>query len=516
VTEPLHSFDSRRGAIRYLQAFRQHWLLILTLVVVSVGLASTYSYTATKRYDASADLLIAPLAAGDNTFAGFSLFRQTTDASSPIVTATRVLGARDIYDATYAQLQKGPSVSIALSPVSQADIITVTASSSDPHRAAEAANLFTQTALSIRTDTFQKELKLRIRQLRAQAAAVPVADRNGNFQYASLLQSLGNLDVFVGSADPTLSLLAPATPPTVASWPRPILSITVAFLASLLLGTGVAVALELLNPRMLQEEDLRLGHRLPILARIPLLTGRVARGYLTGKTVLPSEAWKGYRTLRAVLANAGSDGGYPKSILVTSATPSDGKTMTAVNLAITLAAANLRVVLVDGDFYRPMIASIFNTSLHRDGLLRLLMTGDSGKAALVPAPNHPGLSLVLSNREQMYRFSQLDTDRFKRMLEVLQKDCDVVVIDSPPLTEVAEALAMAGAVDAVLIAVRLGNTRRDQLAQLRELLARRGASPLGFVLTMHRRSRGTNHYSKYTEFEYARDTSAQVRSAGGE
>jgi capsular exopolysaccharide synthesis family protein len=190
--------------------------------------------------------------------------------------------------------------------------------------------------------------------------------------------------------------------------------------------------------------------------------------------------------------------------MVTSASPGDGKTMTAVNLAITLASADLRVILVDGDFHRPMLASIFDVTTRRDGFIRLLVGRDE-KNAIVPAPGHPGLQLVLSNREQAHYLHLLNTERVAEALAKLEQQCDVVVIDSPPLPEVAEALEMASAVEAVLISVRLGHTRRDKLAQLRELLARRGVSPLGFVVTTRERAQGS---AAGYDYDYSRDISS--------
>jgi polysaccharide biosynthesis transport protein len=505
MTEPSVSFEDRRGVVRYVQAFRQHIVLILVFVLVATGAAALYSQTATKRYEASADILIDPFESGDNLFRGFHVFRQPLDGSSPVVTAIRVLSSHENYDATTTELgSECGDASISISPLSQADIVNVTGSSSRPFCAALAANTFARIAVDQRGTVFQQELAARVSQLRTRANAIPAEDRNGNFEYATLRQNIAELEGYSGSPDPTLRVLNQTTPPSSAVWPKPVLSVVVALIASLLLAGGLAVTLELVNPRISREEELKLGHRLPILARIPKMPGGVAHGYLTGRSVLPSTVWKGYRTLRAVLANAGNDGGFPKSIMVTSASPGDGKTMTAVNLAITLASADLRVILVDGDFHRPMLASIFDVTARRDGLIRLL-AGRDDKSAIVPAPSHPGLQLVLSNREQAHHLHLLNTERFAEAMAKLEQQCDIVVIDSPPLPEVAEALAMASAVEAVLISVRLGHTRREKLAQLRELLARRGVSPLGFVLTTRERAHGsTTGY----DYDYSRDISS--------
>jgi polysaccharide biosynthesis transport protein len=513
MTEPPISFEDRRGVVRYVQAFRQHLVLILVIVLVATGGAALYSQLATKRYEASVDVLVDPFDSNNNLFRGFHVLRQPLDGSSPVVTAIRVLRSHENQSATDQQLgAECQGASISLSPVSQADIVSVTSASSSPGCAALAANTYARVAVEQRTAVFQQELAARIAELRQRADSIPVDNRQGNFEYAALRQNIAELEGYTGSSDPTLRVLAEATPPGAPVWPRPTLSIVVALIASLLLAGGLAVALELVNPRVSREDELKLVHRLPILARIPRLPGGVAHEYLTGKATLPSRAWQGYRTLRAVLANAGNDGGFPRSIMVTSASPGDGKTMTAVNLAITLASAGMRVILVDGDFHRPMIGSIFNVTAGRDGLVKLL-TGKVGKTAIVPSPHDPQLQLVLSNREQAHHLHLLNDERFRDVLRELEQECDVVVIDSPPLPEVAEALAMASTVEAVLISVRLGHTRRDKLAQLRELLARRGVSPLGFVMTTRERSSRSD--AGY-EYDYSRDIStipAEVRRA---
>jgi capsular exopolysaccharide synthesis family protein len=514
MSEPLFSFEERRGVVRYVQAFRQHWWLIFLLVILATGGAAVYSQTAAKRYKASADILVDPFESSDSLFRGFHVLRQPLDGSSPVVTAIRVLRSHENFRATEQRLDpRCRGASLSIDPLTQADIVSVTGTSSEPNCAALAANTFARVAIGERTASFQKELTARIRQLRERADAIPVTDRQANFEYATLKQNIANLEGYRGSSDPTLRILTEAVPPESPVWPRPVLSVVVALIASLLLGGGLAVAFDLVNPRVSREEELKLVHRLPILARIPRLYRGIAHGYLSGEASLPSGAWKGYRTLRAVLASAGNDGGFPKSIMVTSASPGDGKTMTAVNLAITLASADMRVILVDGDFHRPMIGSIFNVTARRDGFLRLL-SGRDEKTAVVSSPNDPRLRLVLSNREQAHHVHLLDTERFSEFLRKVGQQCDIVVIDSPPLPEVAEALAMAGAVDAVLISVRLGHTRREKLAQLRELLARRGVSPLGFVLTTRERSRGQDEAYDY---DYSREIStvpAQMEESG--
>jgi non-specific protein-tyrosine kinase len=373
--------------------------------------------------------------------------------------------------------------SVVVAPLSQSDILTVTATAPAAVQAARVANTFAATAVKVRSDQFRSQLSQRVAVLRKEIAAIPKAEQAGNFEYSALQQQLAVLVGFKGEGDPTVAVVAPASVPAGPSWPRPTLTYAIALLASLLAGCGLAVLLEVFNPRIGREEELRLEQRLPILARVPRLPARTVRGYLTGRRQLPASAWKGYRTLRAVLATAGPDGGFPRSVLVTSASPGDGKTMTAANLAITLAAADMRVVLVDGDLHRPMVSAMFNRMPRGRGIAGVLSGRDSLEGSLIESPAHPRLSLLLAHRELRAQSLLVDGSRIRGLLDELRPLADVVVIDSPPLPEVAEALEMATTVDAVVVCVRLGNTRRDKLNQLRELLARRDVLPVGFVVT---------------------------------
>jgi capsular exopolysaccharide synthesis family protein len=478
------------GGVRYLHAIRAHWRLILGLAVAAGVSAAIVLALASKQYKSTADILVTPVPATDTTYQGFSVFRQSLDGSSSVVTAARVMGTPQIRQRAFAGLPgKGRGVSISIVPLSQADIVAVQATAPSADEAAAAANNYADAIAATRTDIFHSELRTRISQLQRQVAAFPAATRQNNFTYIGLQQQLSQLRGAVGLPDPTVRVLDRAEPPAAASWPRPKLTLAITLLVALLLGFGASILLETMNPRVTRESELTLEHRLPILARVPRLSRRTVEGYMMRTVPLPSEVWKSYQTLRAVLATAGRNGGYPKSILVTSATASDGKTMTALNLAITLANADLRVLLLDADFHRPMVGTIFDAKVRRDGFVRLLRKEATLSEAAVPAAGYPHLRLVLSGAELAHASSILESDRVAELLRSLETEVDVVVIDAPPVPEVTESLWVAAAAEVVLLCVRVGHTRRDKLDLLRDLLGRRGVTPLGFVVTTHERPR---------------------------
>jgi Mrp family chromosome partitioning ATPase len=469
----------------------------VVVTVVAVLVALIVLAMSTKRYAASADLQIQPMPAftSGDPFQGLPIFRQPADNSSAAVAAAKVFSSPQYVDPLFKWLgSRGKHVSVAVTPLSQADLVNVGVSAPNAALSARAANRFVALAIAQRTRVFQQALSEKIRQIRSEMLAIPAADRATSPVYATLAGNLGVLKTFAGAPDPTVVKLTPATVPAGPSWPRPKTTLAVALVVGLLLGVAAAIALEVLNPRFTREEELTQAHRLPVLARMPRLPSRAVESYFLGQAPLPPEAWKAYRTLRAVLSTAGGDGDrLPRSIVVTSAGSGDGKTLTAVNLAIALSSAGLSVTLVDADLPRPMVGRIFNIVGHRDGVVHLLNNPDSTRTGTVDAPLHARLKLLLASEEQMHELHLFETRRIKRMLDRLAADSDVVIVDTPPMPEVAEAVALADASEAVVLCVRIGHTRRDKLAELRELLGRRGVVPLGFFVTARRGARPTKH-----------------------
>jgi len=492
MTEPTLSFGNQReGASRYLGALREHWVLILALVVIAVGSAAVYSYTAPKKYKAESDLLVSPQS--DSAFDGLPVIRESNGLTSGVLTAARLIQTPQVAERVRTRHAFGMSRdallgSISVQPISQSNIIAIEATAGSPKRSADIANAFAHEFVSLRSQDFNGALTTTMARLRARIASLPPSQLDTPTA-SDLRAQLAQLQTLAGGPDPSVSVASPAVEPDSPSWPRPKLSIAIALLVALLLGAGAALALELFNPRISREDELLLGHRLPILARVPRVSGKDASLYLTHRGRLPAHVWEAYRTLRASLTGAGREGGYPRRILVTSAIPGEGKTMTSVNLAITMALTGVKVILIDADLRRPMIATVFGAAARSNGFGLLLLGNASPELALLEAPGTPNLQLLLSNPEHAHLVDMLQRDRLEAVLEQLQEYAEVIIIDSPPLTEVGDALPLADVADTVLVAVRLGRSRRDKLDELRRALAQRGVAPAGFVVTTARRNR---------------------------
>lgn len=476
---------ARSTSASYLRVLREQWPLIVIVVVVCVTAAFLSRTFAATTYTTQSDLLISPVDNGDSTFVGINVFRNvSSDPTSNVLTLARYLNTMGTADIVKSQLHLRDSPeqllnSISVQPLSQTDIVSIKASARSPRLAASLANAFADATLKRRNQQVQSDVKKVITRLQAQVA------RSGSASAAALLpirQRLAALRSLVGLPDPTVSVLNRAEVPTSANRTSAKLFGIASGLAGLLLGVGAALVADSFGGKIRREDELLLRERLPIIARVPRLSQWTIREYLARRANLPPAAWEAYRTLRANIMRSADPDRTPV-IVVTSAMAGEGKTMTAVNLAITLAAQDMRVILVDGDFRRPMLASIFGVTAPRNGFTSAFIQGDL-EASMRETPGHSNLRLLFPTLRDLSQIDQLDAERVRQVFDALRKTADVVVVDSAPAADVADALLLASEADTTLIAVRIGYTRRDKFASLRAALAHYGVPVSGLVVTV--------------------------------
>ena len=485
--------EERQGAARYMQALAQHWPFIVGTVVLAVLAAVVYVAMAEERYEAHADVLVTPVSPDNETFVGMPLIRESGQGRS-VLTAARLVKAPQVADAVRERLGLGVPReellgSVRVAPQEQSNIVTITAEAPTAQGAADVANAFAVAVIAKRTSVFQRDLRGVVQRLSKRLAALPEASRTVG-EGRALADRLAALRGLVGSRDPTLQVASLAVPPTETSWPRPVLSVAAALLIGLLLGMGMAIALELVNPLVLRDEDV-LEEGLALLGRVPRTPTReqlqpsLREGAAGGERVRDS-----YRLVRVNLSAARGNGDTPRTILVTSAARGEGKTTTAVNLALGYAQAGAHVLLVDADLRRARVARFLGIQSGDATLRELLLEEVDVEEAATAIPDFEGrLSIIGARPEDDRAVDLLQSRRIRAVVEDLAAQADVVILDSPPVTEVADALSLATVVDAVVLVVRFGRTRRDKLAEARLLLTQLGVLPAGVVAVTRRRAR---------------------------
>ena len=190
-----------------------------------------------------------------------------------------------------------------------------------------------------------------------------------------------------------------------------------------------------------------------------------------------------------------------QSIVITSAEPGEGKTTTAIYLAIANADQGKKTLLIDGDLRRPSIHARFGLT-PKEGLSDVLNGQRTWSDVVLPVKGHPDLSLLPSGPGS-HRAADLIGPQLAELLDEFAKQYDLVILDSPPLLGFAECLQMADAADGVLIVVRAGETNRKAVAAVVSTLKRLHANIIGVVLNQVAQGTSEEAYSYYGGERYA-------------
>jgi polysaccharide biosynthesis transport protein len=206
-----------------------------------------------------------------------------------------------------------------------------------------------------------------------------------------------------------------------------------------------------------------------------------------------------------------------KKLLVTSAGSQEGKTTTAVNLAITLAQSGLRVLIVDTDMRRPRLHKAFGIPASSNGLSRAIL-GEVAVLDQVRETGIPNLSLLPCGATPPNPAELLHAERFRRIADELAGAFDRVIFDSPPIGPVTDAAILARMTDGTIIVAKFGETSKDGLTRARRLLVDGGVNVLGCILNDLDLSHGTKYgyYGAKYGYYYAEDeASTPKQSAAG-
>jgi Mrp family chromosome partitioning ATPase/capsular polysaccharide biosynthesis protein len=486
------------GLERFLNTVRERLALIAAVTITTTLVAAGYLALADDRYRAEADLLVAPASQDDTALTGLPVIRQSNDPTRDVETAARLVTSRDVAVQVKRKLGLDESATallgdVSAEPVAQSNIVSVRAEADSPELARDITNGFAREAIAERSRELRREIDAQIPRIRQEIAA---AEERGEDTQA-LSTQLVRLESVRASGDPTLRLEIAADAPEKPFAPRPMLTIAAGLLAGLILGVGGAFAMNTLDPRLRSEEQLRELYSLPVLARVPKEKG--ARTFALGKRRLgfrprekrrralpPGElsgaTQESFRTLRTMLAARRGNDRDSRSILVTGPSPSEGKTTTAINLASSLALAGNRVILIEADFRHPTVGEALGVQPHV-GIGEVLLGNVGLESALVPAPPYDyNLSVLLVDRADDWLAEVLSLPAAEALLEDAKALADYVVLDSPPLTQVIDAMPLARQVDDVVLTVRLGTSNLTQLARLGDLLEQNAIRPSGFVV----------------------------------
>jgi Mrp family chromosome partitioning ATPase/capsular polysaccharide biosynthesis protein len=468
--------------VAYLAAIRSHRLIVVLVTLAAVAASVAFVVLRSPAYEATADLLVEPLPQEDQTFIGLPLLRDTGDPVRTTQTAAVLVESEAAADLAAAELggdwtgEKILEEAVQVSPEGESNILAITATADSPDEAAELANVYTDSVLEIRGRAFRRSAEALVADLEAQLAATSARD---DATRATLATRRDQVRSIVEAGDPTLMLSQEAVPPSSPKGASAAVIVALALIAGLTLGTGTALVLELVTRRIRDEDEAVRLYPLPVLARVPVQSARSLRGRTDANWYMPPQIWESFRTLAVQLEQRERSSA---AVMVTSATRGDGKTTSSINLAVTLAASGKRVVLLDLDLRNPQVGT--GLGLAAGPRVADLVAPNLDLAQLLVRPSELRRFQVLPvqfDHGEMH-LVEAATWNVPKLIEQARELADYVVVDTPPLGEVADALSLAPAVDDILVVMRPGNTSRTQLSVMRELLDRIGRTPEGYII----------------------------------
>lgn len=454
----------------YVRLARRNWLLILLALVLSMITAAVVTANMPPKYVATITMLVS----GHDKEGSASTAYQAGMLSAQRVQsyATLLSSRRVVSQITGPESIGWVQSNISAEVVPETVLIRAAVSDHDPARAAQLAN-----ALGAR--------------------------------FSELIDTIERPTPRSGPAV-RVTVVDQAEIPQAPVSPKPLVNMVLGVLIGLLVAAASLVLRDRLDTTVKSSDTLQQASGSSTLGiigyersarRHPLIVRHKGR----------STRAEAFRSLRTNLQFIGVDR-QPKSLVITSCLPNEGKSSTSSNLAITLAQAGWRVILVDGDLRRPRIPSYFGI----EGAVGLtdVLIGKTRLDDVIQTWGEPSLFVLPSGQIPPNPSELLGSQAMRQVLDRLREDYDMVIFDAPPLLPVTDAATLAAVCDGVLLVSRYGKTREEHVARATEQLSSINARVVGTVLNFvpAKASRYDGYGYGYGYYEAETEVKAEART----
>ena len=351
--------------------------------------------------------------------------------------------------------------------------------------------------------------------------------------HTMLVEQYEDAKIAVQAKLANIRLLEESTVPTSPIRPNKRLNYLVGLIIGLGLGLGSALVLNSLDTRIHTLEDMQRSVNLPVLGTIPnirisesdqieiaerikkargeertelIQTQNLIEARLISHYAPKSPIAESYRTLRTnIIARKKIDG--PLCIGITSSAPKEGKTTTLANLGITMAQTESRVIVVDLDLRRPMLAALFNLK-KENGVSDYLIDHDMKVDDIIKVSRIPNLDVITSGFIPPNPSEIISSRRTDSLINELKQKYDFIIFDAPPIIAVTDPLILAKKVDMMLLVVKIDDTEKDIIKRSKEMIANVESSFTGAIangIVAHKYYRGYSYYYYYYSNYYYYD-----------
>jgi succinoglycan biosynthesis transport protein ExoP len=294
--------------------------------------------------------------------------------------------------------------------------------------------------------------------------------------YNGLLQRYKEISAEAGITSNNISVIDRAEPPLLPVSPNPMVNIALSLIAGLVFALGAVAALETFHDGVRAPDEVEQRFGVALLGVVPRLKRGEAAAELDNRSSEISEA---YQTVRASV-ELSSEGGTPRTLLITSSREGEGKSTTALAMARDAAASGRRVLLIDADMRRPSVHKL--VGIRKVPGLSNMLTQQLPASTVIHATDTDGLFVMPAGPKPPSPAELLGGAGFRALLTYLKEEYDQIIIDSPPVLGLADAPRLAAAVDGTMIVMEANRSHRGAImAAMRRLTAAR-ARIIGAVL----------------------------------
>lgn len=445
----------------YLRVLRKRWRTIVTTALVVVGLAALMTALTPKTYQSKVQFFVSTSTSGDNNAA---LAQGGTFSQARVKSYTQLLKSPKVLDAAAAKV--GPDV--------------------------KGSSLGAKVTSTVPPDTVLID--------------VAVTDRKPQQAY-KIAKAIG--EVFPGTVSelekvsedkPSPVKVTLVQQPVInkaAVAPVPTRNIALGLILGLLLGLGLAVLRERFDNRIRSKDDVEEFTDVSVIGGIPF-DADAPKHPLIVRADPHSSRSEAFRSLRTNLqfVNAAK---HPRVIVMTSSLAGEGKTTTTANLALTMAEAGAKVVLIEGDLRRPRLLRYLGME-GAVGITDVLIDRAELRDVIQRFGEHE-LGVIGAGQIPPNPSELLGSDAMRKVLDDLKEHFDYVIIDAPPLLPVTDAAILGAITDGTLLVTASGDVTTDQLQAALDSLDRVNATTLGIVLNKLPRKKGGRYYDY--RYQYA-------------
>jgi polysaccharide biosynthesis transport protein len=500
----------------YLQLiWRRKWIILAIIVVATAG---TYFISSRERKTYTATTSIYVQVADPAASLG-----QTTGGSltpENLADIAQLMNAQSITNAVGRRLGMPiPAAgAVTITPSTDSDFVTVTTTGHNPLLVARLANTYVSVFLQSRRQSVKAQALADEQTAKLTLSKIPNSPATLG-QRQTLQQQLGSYQEAALNPNAGASQINPAYVPTTPTSPKPKRDAIFGGIIGLVLGLVVALCLELLDRRLIRVSTVESLFGRDVLAVLPHVAAPTP--VRDDRPVVAPEFAEELRSLRVML-RLSADAEPPRTIMVTSTLPREGKSTVTRDLALVCADSGERVLVIDGDLRHPSMASLFGVSSDQ-GLVQILRGQLSLSEVAIAAVRHPSLEgstnghgpaamngdpslrgsveVVVHGQQMSNPLALLSSERMVELLKEAAASYDVVLIDTPPALVVADMLPVLQSVDSVLVVARMGQTTREAAKRFTDLVSRlphvRFSGVVANDMRMAFEDEGYGYYGKY-------------------